>query len=403
MKKLLLFLPILLGWGLLAQATDTRFGERVRVTQTVSGDLYIGAGNIEVGAPIRGDLVAAGGQLEIADSIAADLMLFGGDISLSGFVGDDARLAGGKLVLRGRILGDLFIGGGEVRLAPEAVVEGNVFIAGGQVTLEGTVQGNLKLAGGLLTVRGTINGASELTGGELELDGTFRQPAQLAGTTIRLDDGAQFFGDVRYYAEDPVDFSTAMQGGATATYDESLAELVDTGNWRGALRAGAIGWLLYRVLAAALIILLLVWLFPRFWERVGLAVEEAPTRALGQGVLYFLGVPLLILLSLIVVIGIPVGLFLLGLYLFSITISHAIVALAGTYWLQERGERHWTTAQTVLVAIGLFVALKVISWVPFLGWIVSLLAVILAFGAVVLVVRDWIAERRARRAELSQG
>lgn len=396
MKKLWLFLPILLGWGLLSHATDTRFGERVKVTETVTGDLYIGAGNIEVLAPVYGDLVAAGGKLYIEDSITADLMLFGGDISIRGFVGDDARLAGGKLVLRGHIRGDLFIGGGEVLLAPETVVAGNVYIAGGQVTLEGTVEGYVKLAGGLLTVRGTIGGIAELTGGELVLDGTFRQAAQLAGSTIILDDDAQFFGDVRYYAEDPVDFSAHLRGGATATLDESLAELVNTGDWQNRLKAGMLGWMLYRVLAAALLILLLVWLLPRFWERVGLAVEEAPTRALGQGVLYFLGVPLLILVSFLIVIGIPVGIFLLGTYLFTITISHVIVAVAAAYWLQMRREHHWTTVQTVLVSSGLFVALKVLSWIPILGWIVSMLSVILAFGAVVLVIRALLEERRAR-------
>lgn len=403
MKKLLFLLPILLGWGLWSQATDTRFGERIKITQTVAGDLYIGAGNIEVAAPVGGDLIAAGGKIYIRDSIAADVMLMGGEITLSSVVGDDARLAGGKLIIRGRIRGDLFIGGGEVLLASETVVEGNVFIAGGQVTLEGTVEGEVKLAGGLLTTRGTINGASTLTGGELVLGGDFNQPAQLAGTTIQLNEGARFLGDVRYYATDPVDFSAYLRDGAEATYDESLAELVDTGNWEEVLKAGALGWMLFRVLTAALIILLLVWLFPRFWFRVGIAVEEEPARALGQGMLYFLGVPLLALLSFIIVIGIPVGVFLLGTYFFSITISHAIVAVAAAYWLRMRREVDWTTGQTVLVSIGLFIALKVLTWIPFLGWVVSLLSVILAFGAVVLVIRAWLEERRAERQDLEEG
>jgi cytoskeletal protein CcmA (bactofilin family) len=402
MKKLILFLPLLLGLALWSRAGDTKFGERVTVTQTVTGDLYIGAGNIEVSAPVRGDLIAAGGELSIADSITADLMLAGGNITVTGYVGDDARLAGGKLVIRGRIVGDLIVAGGEVLIAPETVIGGDLFVAGGQVTLEGTVNGQAKVAGGLLIMRGTIEGTAELTGGELELAGTFRQPTQLAGSEIRLQDGAVFYGDVRYYAaETPVDFTPHLRDGATATVDESLANLVDTGDWRQALRAGVIGWVVYRLLVAALIIWLLVWLLPRFWERVGQAVESETTRALGYGVLYFLVVPLVVLLAFVILIGIPLGVLLLGLFLFTVGIAHMIVAIAATFWLEMRRRITWSTTQLVLIAVGIFALLKLLTWIPFIGALVSILSVVLAFGAVVLTVRELIRERRAEAPALS--
>lgn len=82
------------------------------------------------------------------------------------------------------------------------------------------------------------------------------------------------------------------------------------------------------------------------------------------------------------IIGIPVGIFSLTTYGFSLGFAHILSSVLVTYWWQEYHQVQWSKRKVVLVAVGVFVLLKVVTSIPILGWLISAVVVAITFGAI---------------------
>jgi hypothetical protein len=153
-------------------------------------------------------------------------------------------------------------------------------------------------------------------------------------------------------------------------------------NWRSAVGIGSVFFAIARILSAAILLIILVWAFQHFFRKTARDLIGNYATSLGYGMLYILGVPLLILIALVSVIGIPVGIFSLATYGLSLGFAHILTAVLVTYWWQEYHQVQWSNRKVILIATGVFILLKLISWIPFLGWLISLAAIAMTFGAI---------------------
>ncbi|PHN08211.1 bactofilin family protein [Flavilitoribacter nigricans] len=364
-------------------ATDIRKGEQVLVTTAVHDDLYVGANSVKINAPIYGDLIAAARFCYVQDTIHEDAILIAQELFLEAPVMDDARLMAGQVHIRADIFGDLFIGGGTVHIDRDVRIHGNLFAGGGTVNLYGTVLGDIELAGGEVFFDGTAEQAANIKAGTLNLSGTIRGPARIGTEKLNLTERAAFYQEVHYWTADgPVDLQFAQKDGATAQFDETLRTDQDDYSWHGAFGIGSALFTVGRILSAVVLLIILVWAFRKFFRNTAHDLIGHYAVSLGYGMLYLLGVPLLILIALVSIIGIPVGIFSLATYGLSLGFAHILTAILVTYWWQEYQQVRWKNGKVILVATGVFVLLKVVSWIPFLGWLISLMAIATTFGAI---------------------
>jgi cytoskeletal protein CcmA (bactofilin family) len=383
MKKYLLFS------GLLALFAATpvfalRFesGENIRITQPVNEDIYVFAGNITIEAPVNGDIWCAGGTVTIRDTVYGDLVAAGGTIYLKGAVLDDVRAAGGTLTLSGNIGGDLLVTGGTVMVESNAVVNGSVLASGGSITFDGKTEGFLKIAGGEFALNGSVGRNFEFNGGNLTLNGTVGGSSVVVAQRITLGDQAALKGNVRYWTDNgEVNFGSALTDGASASFDTSLREQFQRPEFKF---LGFASFLMVFWYLCAMFILLWLgqWIFGRVVHEAAAKAGSEPVRSLGYGFLYFAAVPVAIVLLLITLVGIPVGLIILFFYLLFLALAHLITALVGAHWIARYRAKEWRPIHLVLVALGLLVALKLLVAIPFVGWIASVAAVFIAFGAI---------------------
>lgn len=385
MKK---FLSLLVALVAATSAFAIRFeqGDNVRISTPVNEDIYVAAGTISLEAIVRGDFFAAGGTVTLSDTVTGDVAVAGGTIMLRGTVLDDVRSAGGNLTISGYVGGDLLITGGTVTVEPGAVIAGDVYISGGTLRMGGAVRGNLKTASGEVVLDGSIAKNADLNGGKITLNGSIGGEAVLVAQTIKVEPNASLGGKVRYWTEGgEVDFGTALKGG-TATFDASLAHRFSQPkpHFLGfATFFAVMGYLL------AMLILLAVGqrLFGPFFSQTVEKVQREPVRALGYGFLYFVVVPVGIVMLFMTVIGIPLGLIGLFFYLLFLALANVITALVGVHWWKARQGYQWNFWKMVLAALGVLVLLKLLWFLPFVGWLAKLLAVCTAFGAVLLTSR----------------
>lgn len=358
--------------------------KQVSVTRPVADDLYAAGEEVLVDAPIRGDLVAAGGTVSVQDSIYQDLTLAGGEVVVNGWVGDDVLALGGNIRLRQSVQGDVLVLGGEVRLDEASLIGHDLIVLGGDVRVEGNIAGDLTVWGGEVVLNGECGRNLDVKGGEITINGIVRGNATLAAEAITLGSEAQLYGNVRYWVPEEnmaPDFSAVLTGG-TAHYDPTLDVSQDFSWWGGSLPWFSVA--LAYLLAVVLMIVLVHWLFPHTMEQAGIALRENFMQCFGYGVLYLIGVPLVIGLLFISLIGIPPGLFMLFLYAFSLLFGHIIASVVAAYALRDRYANDWGKGMLMLVSFGIFAILRVLTFTPLVGLFLSVVVVGACFGALIV-------------------
>ncbi|NHF59613.1 hypothetical protein FK220_009695 [Flavobacteriaceae bacterium TP-CH-4] len=377
MKTLILFLGLLFPLAAVAQYESSK---QKTISEKQYDDLYRAGDTVNIDATVAGDVVIAGGILTVRDTVEQDLIMAGGEILVKGYVGDDIRTAGGTLTIDSEIGDDVIIAGGKVLLTENAVVHGNLINFSGDIVMNGAVKGSVRSYSGELEMNGTVGKGAQLYGEEITINGEIFGESKIAAEQIRIGNEAVFRDNVTYWSADSdVDFKNSLRG-ATASFSEELKGERDEFNGKG-FGIAAIGFWIFYLLSALLVLLLLNWAFGDFFYSAVEYLENVPLKSFGYGLVYLFGVPVLILIAFIIVIGIPLGLFLAGFYLFSLLFGHLVTALLASHYLNKKSDGSWSFWTIVLLALGLAATLRLVTFIPFLGALLSMILIAIGYGS----------------------
>jgi hypothetical protein len=244
---------------------------------------------------------------------------------------------------------------------PQGQQVGDLVVFHGSSTVDGTVDGSLTAFDAPVTISGRVNGDVVVFNGRVE-----------------LRSGANVTGDV-VSQQAPVVASGATIGGTTKRLQTNT-------NWEGFGWAGRLAWWLAVSVSTLVVGLVLLWLVGRGAAWI---LEAGRTRigpAIGLGLLLFFGLPILAIIALLTVVGIPLGLGLLAALLLIYALGYGATA-----WVLGRSILRGPTAWVVAFLVG-WAILRVLALVPILGGLVWFAAVVFGLGA--LAVAIW----RARSA-----
>jgi Polymer-forming cytoskeletal len=248
---------------------------------------------------------------------------------------------------------------------PEGQQVGDLVVFHGSSTVDGTVNGSLTAFDAPVTIAGRVNGDVVVFNGRVE-----------------LRSGANVTGDVVSQSA-PVVASGATIGGATRRVQTNV-------RWDGFGWAGRLAWWLAVSVSTLVVGLVLVWLVGRgaAWILDAGLTQVGP--AIGWGLLVFFGLPILAILALVTLVGIPLGLGLLA----ALGLVYAL-GYGASAWVLGRSLLRPPTAWVVAFLVGWGI-LRVVALVPILGGLVWFAAVVFGLGA--LVVAIWRARAAARAA-----
>lgn len=380
---------LLLIFGQIAQASQFKSGDKLSINQSIEGNLYAAAGKVLVEAKIDGDLLAASGEINIRDSIAEDAFLAAGNVLVDAVINGDARVLCGTFKLYQNIGGDLIITGGDIEIAESVTVAGDLIIAGGSVNVKGLIKGNIKIYGGDVSFSGMAENEVILHSGTLDFDGSIQGPSYLVARQLKLGSNAKFFKDLEYFTpQGEIDFNPFLQNGAKASYNADLQHEEDFSTWQKEMEDAFWAILFFRFLAGVLLIVLLIVFFNNFFDKAINSLNHNHFNNLGIGALFVLAMPVVIGLAAITIIGIPVSIILGLLYGLTLALSHVLIAILAAHELQNRWKKDWSTGRLILVAVGVFFLLKILTSIPLLGWLIAVIASLMAFGTIIQYFRD---------------
>lgn len=382
MKKLLFLTPLLLlSLALPVQAAVWQQGDAVLLSNPNTDDVYAAGGSVNVKAPVTGDVYAAGGDITINQPVSQDVVAAGGTLTLQSTVGDDARLAGGTIIINSPVTDDLVIAGGNITI--NANVGGDLVVVGGQVVVNGNVGGSVKISAGSVTLNGTYAGPLDIKAGELNLNGTYNSSGRfVASKTLAVQSGTVFNAPIEYYQPTgQMNFTSYLKNNATATYQASLAPQEKTTNW-GGVAAAAMGWFALVTLVSAMVVMgLFIGLGGSLVGQIADDLKKHFWLRSAGGLIYFIVLPVVSLILMITLIGMPLGLLSLAIFIFSLIFAKMVTAVILAAWLVRQTKKNWTGWRLWLVAVGFYIILRVLGYIPIVGWLAGALAVCAVFGA----------------------
>jgi cytoskeletal protein CcmA (bactofilin family) len=254
-----------------------------------------------------------------------------------------------------------------------------VVLSGHADVPSGQQVGDLVVFHGSSTVDGTVNGSLTAFDAPVTISGRVTGDVVVFNGSVVLRGGANVGGDV-VSQDDPVVAPGATIGGETRRVQTDV-------NWDGFGWLGRLAWWFAVSVAALVVGLVLLWLVGRGTPAIVEAARTGTGPSIGLGLLLFFGLPVLAILALATIVGIPLGLGLLA----ALGLVYAIGYSASAWILGRRIVRAPTN--WVLAFLAGWGILRAIALIPFLGALVGFAAVVFGLGA--LAVAVW----RARSAE----
>jgi cytoskeletal protein CcmA (bactofilin family) len=310
---------------------------------------------------------------------------FGGTIVIEeGETVDGLEGVAGTIVVRGTVTGDLSGAAGTIRVTESGTVEGNLEAAGGSVIVAGTVEGNVQVGAGSfdLTDTARVGGDLQVGAGSVIVDGRVDGDVEAAGQALTLGPNADVGGEFRYDAE-TFDRSPDATVAGGVVQDPSLG--TDTGVGFGMDPLPSWVGTIYTFLTSLVLGALLLLVFPEFSDTVARRGLERPVVGSGFGLVALIGVPILLVLVAITIVGIPFSLAGFALYLLGLWVAGLYGKYAVGTWVLDRmdGENRW------LALLAGLLGFLVLGFVPVVGGVAEFLVTLLGLGALLFALRDY--------------
>ena len=365
-------LPVMLGTLILAfiaappaKAIEIKSGENVSIeANEVIDDTFVAFGRtVRIDGVVTGDLIAFAESIDIQGSVHGDAFFFGQNIEIEGKV-DGGIGAFGEVIRLGNTVGQSVYGFGKSILSRrDAAIGGDLFAFGDQINVGGSVGRNVTVFGNRLTVSGKVL-----------RDVTF------SGRVAAIQSSASIGGNLD--VELPSEEDLLVVSGSSVAGTTSIDVYEERQEEAGSFWSFWSFWsLLFSVLwlAAAFISGMLVfWTLPAFKSQP-LEDFRSILVSAGTGVVILIALPVAAAVFAVTLIGLPVGLvtmvvWAVGLYLSKIVVAHYL----GTALLRSKQQDMRSVA--LALSVGLVLVLVAVS-LPYVGWVINGLLVILGLGA----------------------
>jgi hypothetical protein len=250
-----------------------------------------------------------------------------------------------------------------------------VVITGGAVVPPAQTAGDVVVLDGPVTIAGHATGDVVSVAGPVRVTGRVDGDLITVANRAVLAPSATVGGDVRYGDERPVVAPGARVGGTVTS--ENWADASNGWGW-----VSTLAWWLAVSVSTLLVGVLLVWLAPGALGAAERAVRDHLGATVGWGVAIAIGVPVLAILALVTLVGIPFGIALLLAAIPVLLIAYAAGAwIAGRLVLRGRSAGPWAAL------LAGWAIVRVLALIPFVGGLVSLATTVVGLGA--LAVALW--------------
>jgi len=308
-----------------------------------------------------GDVVVAGANVKITGDVQGYVMAAGANVTVDAPIGNDLWAAGANVDLNAPVADNVMLAGSSVNISDKATVGGNARIAASSVNIMGRITRNLQVAGANVALASDVGGS-----------------ADLHGERVVIEPNAVIHGRLTIHSpNDPVISPQAQVLGGTE-YVRSEGKNRGFGGW-------LTGWLI-RFVWLSILGLFAVWVSSVWVNRVSDTLKRETGRSILTGLIAVIAAPILCILLLVTVIGIPLGVVLGGMTIVALMLSGMFVAYFIGGWITSQ-LKQWENSNLAKVLLG-SLAVSIVIMLPWIGGLAKLIIVMFGVGAFIVERRD---------------
>ncbi len=307
--------------------------EEINISEDIDATSFIAGNNVEVSSSVNGLSFVAGNNIEISNT--QDYLFAAGNIiTLDKVTSKDTFIAGSNIRVKESNIRDLYAAGASVKV--DSNIERNVYIGGEKVTINGVIGGNAK-----------IEATTIVIGKDTVINGTLSYP-QNANITIANEASIEM----------------------TKTYEATNVEVKVP--WKNLILEKITSYL-----SLLLIALLMIFLDKHILKAIKGEKKDllSALKNAGKGFIILVMSPVIILISMITIIGLPLGIIMALVYGIAIYLSMIPTSIFVGNWIFKKKFNN----DYLLVTISLLIV-YIMHLLPIIGGLVSFVSLILGLG-----------------------
>ena len=348
-----------------SHASNLQYNQNVNVYKKSSGNLYVAGNSLSVNNKILGDVIFFGSNSIVNNTISQDFIDFSGTTLIDGTVLNNAYIVSGNIILNGKVREDLVSLGGNIDISKSSTVYGNLYALGGEVLIDGKIIHNAYINAGHFVLNGHI-------GGNLKL----------SSNNVKINKGSSINGYFSYTGSDNKSSyvnKNSIKGHIYRNYtNKDQKEIALT---------------IARTVLIFLAMIIFVLLFIKILPKLSLSVVKNATdktwTSFGYGFIEIIVTPVIAVILLLTIIGIPISIFLIGIYILLMFVSYMLNGLILGAFITKYLYKMDAGIRFRSAFAGIFIS-SLISIIPIIGGLYNIFIGIIIFGAFSLIIKNYI-------------
>jgi cytoskeletal protein CcmA (bactofilin family) len=360
----LLFVALLIPSAVLAFNVKTADSIYIEKDEVVEGNMYVLSKNITIEGVVNGDLVALGQNITVKGKVLGDIISASQNLSVEGEVGGNIRsLANTTSLIDTTVKRNVNLIATTVLIGENTNITWDALILAGVAEMRGTVQGSLHGVVDKLIISGDVNKDVSFT---INKNDDYYQ-----GEPIKIEEGSNIQGDFSYSYNENLNLNESLVAGAI-NFNKKTVE----NDWQKNI------WNFIIAVFSALVVGLV---FISISKKEMSIIQEKITTKYGRSLMIGLGVlfltPIVSIILMMTIIGIPLGFIMLIIWLIMLYFAQIMVGLGLGKQIRERLFKAKKKNIMADLIVGITV-LYLLFAIPMFGGVVTFFSTLLGLGII---------------------
>lgn len=307
---------------------------------------------------------------------SSDLYLFDQNVEVSQTVDGNVFAYGSTVNITGEIYGDLFVIADSLNISDSAVVYGNVFAYSTNITVDGIASDVYAMSSNFnLSDDGMLARNLYLSSNSTTLTGHIARDVYVSTGSLSFGEATETVidGNLNYTSPSSIEISDGLIGGEI----NFTSTQIDTGS----IVASIINNVLMALLFSLVVILLAMWITPKFKDRASEILSKSGFKAFGIGILVFVVTIIAAFIFVVFTSGLcfSIALALIALLILAYSISNTIFSMAVSKLITQKLNLNKNVAY-VLFSLLIVLVITLIRYIPYIGGFITFITSIIGLG-----------------------
>jgi len=374
--KILIFLLLVFAPLATVKAADVKMDTSVYVTkdQIINGSLYTSGQTVTVDGNISGDLIVLTQNLTVNGSVDGDIIAFAQSVIINGSVGGNIRVISNNLTINSTVARNVTTLGSNIILGADSHIAWDAYFIGENLESRGIIDGNLS---------GRI--VNTVITGKIGKDINLKLNSEKNNLSLTIPPEAIINGNLTYTSPSITNISS--QAKISGQTKQINPENKKNNLW--------LAWLwaeLFSIFSALVVGLVLIFIGKDISTKILTQLNKSPLKLILSGLILMFVLPIISLILMFTFIGIPLALIIGGIWLIFIYLAKILTAIfigqiiiktlnKNSEFLKHEVALFWSLIIGVIITFLLFS-------IPFIGWILSLVAIWFGLGGIYTYVKN---------------